>query len=211
MGKIKRGILGGFQGKVANVIGGSWKGIAYMRSQPLSVANPKTAGQVAQRTSFSFAVAFAKLILSTVVKPLWDRFAQSMSGYNAFVSANVASFVDWTTTTWADIIISTGKMSATPIVSLVVTAGGNLIAVTWSQVLLDNFQQLTDKAYVVIVNEDLGEVYTLDIAATRDDEVGNCNAPEVLVAGHTFHAYLAFARSDGSIVSNTSYDTEVAS
>ena len=31
MGKIKQGILGGFQGKVGTVIGASWNGIAYMR------------------------------------------------------------------------------------------------------------------------------------------------------------------------------------
>jgi hypothetical protein len=27
MGKINQGILGGFSGKVGNVVGGSWKGI----------------------------------------------------------------------------------------------------------------------------------------------------------------------------------------
>ena len=32
MGKIKQGILGGFKGKVGTVIGSSWNGISYMRS-----------------------------------------------------------------------------------------------------------------------------------------------------------------------------------
>jgi len=40
MGKINQGILGGFSGKVGNVIGGNWKGIDYMRVKPASVANP---------------------------------------------------------------------------------------------------------------------------------------------------------------------------
>ncbi len=40
MGIIKRGILGGFSNKVANVVGSSWKGINTMRALPLSVANP---------------------------------------------------------------------------------------------------------------------------------------------------------------------------
>ena len=31
MGTINQGILGGFSGKVGTVIGGSWKGITYMR------------------------------------------------------------------------------------------------------------------------------------------------------------------------------------
>ena len=31
MGTIKKGILGGFSGKVGTVVGASWKGISYMR------------------------------------------------------------------------------------------------------------------------------------------------------------------------------------
>ena len=31
MGKIAQGILGGLSGKVGNIIGGSWKGIDYIR------------------------------------------------------------------------------------------------------------------------------------------------------------------------------------
>ena len=44
MGKISQGILGGFSGKVGNVVGGNWKGIDYMRVRPASVANPQTNG-----------------------------------------------------------------------------------------------------------------------------------------------------------------------
>ncbi len=53
MGRINQGILGGFSGKVGNVVGGNWKGIDYMRVKPASVANPKTVGQVNQRTKWS--------------------------------------------------------------------------------------------------------------------------------------------------------------
>ena len=52
MGKINQGILGGFSGKVGNVIGGTWKGIDYMRVKPAHVTNPKTEGQVDQRSKF---------------------------------------------------------------------------------------------------------------------------------------------------------------
>lgn len=46
MGTIKKGILGGFSGKVGTVVGSSWKGIAYMRSLPQNMKNPRTEGQV---------------------------------------------------------------------------------------------------------------------------------------------------------------------
>ena len=58
MGKISQGVLGGFSGKVGNVVGGSWKGIDYMRIKPASVTNPRTAAQVDQRSKFSIVLNF---------------------------------------------------------------------------------------------------------------------------------------------------------
>ncbi|MDD2265168.1 MAG: DUF6266 family protein, partial [Bacteroidales bacterium] len=46
MGTIKQGILGGFSGKVGNIVGASWRGIDYIRSMPASVRNPRTVAQV---------------------------------------------------------------------------------------------------------------------------------------------------------------------
>ncbi|MDD4417119.1 MAG: DUF6266 family protein, partial [Proteiniphilum sp.] len=53
MGTIKQGILGGFSGKVGNIVGASWRGIDYIRSMPASVRNPRTVAQVSQRTRFA--------------------------------------------------------------------------------------------------------------------------------------------------------------
>ena len=36
MGRISKGILGGFSGTVGTVVGGNWKGIDYMRSKTTS-------------------------------------------------------------------------------------------------------------------------------------------------------------------------------
>jgi hypothetical protein len=41
MEKIPKGILGGFSGKVGNVVGDNWKGIDSMRVKPSTVANPQ--------------------------------------------------------------------------------------------------------------------------------------------------------------------------
>ena len=78
MGKIKSGIFSGVSGKVGGLIGSSWKGIAYLKQMPQSVANPQTAKQVAQRTKMANVVAFSLAILSTIIKPLWERGAKRM-------------------------------------------------------------------------------------------------------------------------------------
>ena len=92
MGIIRQGILGGFSGKVANVVGSSWKGIAIVKSLPLSVANPRTAAQVGQREKMAACVEALKPILSEVIKPLNDRFAGQMSGYNYSLQESIKAF-----------------------------------------------------------------------------------------------------------------------
>lgn len=62
MGTIKQGILGGFSGKVGTVIGSSWKGFSYMRGRAQSVKNPRTEGQVEQRSKFALTLDFLKPI-----------------------------------------------------------------------------------------------------------------------------------------------------
>ena len=93
MGVIKQGILGGFSGKVANVVGSSWKGVAVIKSLPLSVANPNTAGQQAQRGAMTTCVEAARVLLPVLITLFWNRFAQGMSGFNAFVKQNIATFL----------------------------------------------------------------------------------------------------------------------
>jgi len=66
MGTIKQGILGGFSGKVGNVVGASWKGIDYIRSLPSSVSNPRTPGQVTQRTKFSMVQSFLTSMIPVI-------------------------------------------------------------------------------------------------------------------------------------------------
>ena len=73
MGKIKQGILGGFSGKVAGVVGSSWKGIAVIKARPLSVANPKSPLQVAQRGAMAQIVMVARLLLASVLQPFCSK------------------------------------------------------------------------------------------------------------------------------------------
>jgi len=89
MGKIYQGILGGFLNKVGPVIGTSWKGRNVMRAMPTSVANPRTAAQVAQRNIFKAWVTLASLFLSNLIVPFVNRLAGSISGFNYFVKNNI--------------------------------------------------------------------------------------------------------------------------
>lgn len=202
---IKQGILGGFSGKVAGVVGSSWKGIAVMKSLPLSVANPKTAGQIAQRTKFSNSVAFAGFILATVIKPLWDRFASQMSGYNEFVKSNIAEFAAWKPATAANLIISKGKMAASAIIGAGLTAASKNIVIEWTDDTGEGFKLTDDVAYVVVVNETQEIIEGFETAVERNVELATVVMKNNTDAADVVNCYLAFKRADGTVVSNTSF------
>lgn len=210
MGVLKQGILGGFSGKVANIIGTSWKGISVIKAMPLSVANPKTASQVAQRLLFKNCSLFGVILLAVIIKPLWDRFAIKMSGFNAFVKENIDLFTSVLPATPADLVISKGKMSPTTISEVVALNNSAGFSIAWVDDTGVGYKLATDIPYILGVNETTGAVVVSDgVTDVKDraDELIGAQFPVQLETGDVIRCYLAFKRSDGTIVSNTSYAT----
>src|SRR5574344_2089612 len=85
MGTIKQGILGGFSGKVVTVVGGSWKGISYMRGRAQSIKNPRTEAQMEQRGKFALTLAFLKPI-TAYVRTGYKNYASKQTEFNAAMS-----------------------------------------------------------------------------------------------------------------------------
>ncbi len=200
MAIIKRGILGGIQNKIGNVVGSSWKGIAVLKSLPLSVANPRTAPQVSNRERFASCNAFFSSINAGVVKPLWDRFASQMSGFNAAVQYNIANFAGTELTNPEGLRISNGKMATTPITSVVADNSSNLISFVWTSGAGAGLKLGTDVAYVVAYNVNKHETVGAPTLTTRDDEEGDLAMPANWETGDSLYCYLAFKRVDGTVV-----------
>lgn len=91
MAKISAGILSTPRGKVAGVVGASWKGVGYIREK-VKPANPNTAAQQTQRSLMKNCVHFAQLILADVLIPFVSPFQKHQSGYNWFVKQNIKMF-----------------------------------------------------------------------------------------------------------------------
>jgi len=211
MGKIRQGILGGFSGKVANVVGSSWKGIAVMKSLPLSVANPRTSGQVAQRNKFANTVAFAVLILSTIIKPLWDRFAQRQSGFNAFISANIDNFEDSVPMPKGNLVLSRGQMGSINPTAITINPGNNDVQVNWDEELSPPMSLPDDVPFCVVYNQDQDDYAIASGSLLEKREGGSIfmGSKPFWNAGETAQAWLAFRRADGTVVSNTGFLDDV--
>lgn len=204
MGTLKRGILGGFSGKVGNIVGSSWKGIAVIKTLPLSVANPRTTAQTNQRSDFKATALFASQILAGFIKPLWDRFASGMSGYNAFMQKNVPLYDRATAPYIKDFVMSVGKMVATPLLSA--EMGGQMYQalLTWNPALIGPLQASDDLAYAVGVSHTTGEVVVSSGSVLRSAGELYLEFDDSDDVSQGITVFLAFKRADGTVVSASS-------
>lgn len=204
MGKIYQGILGGVSSKVGSVVGASWKGIPTLRVYQPNVSNPKTAAQVKVRASFSFLSIIASLSLAGFIKPLWDRDAVRMSGYNAFIGANKALSGKTKVEILEGLKASKGKMQA-PVITL--QQSGSLpatgVAITASS---GRYELPTDKIYCLVINA-AGEVLRGGDTGTTRQSGGFTfkQVPEIEKGENSdeCYVYVAALRADGTIVSDS--------
>jgi hypothetical protein len=212
MATIKQGILGAFSGKVAGVVGSSWKGIPVMKSLPPSVANPKTAKQVEQRSRMKACTAFSQSVLADVIKPLNDRFASRMSGFNAFTSRNIGNFEGGILSKPEDVKISPMGNSAQLIDAIAAEAKATkknaLVTVITTSAAGSGKALATDKPYVVVYNADTKKTFGFALPSTRAATDFQFDLPDdEFEPGDVIHLYLAFLREDGTVVFETAYGT----
>lgn len=205
MAIIKRGILGGFSNKIANVVGSSWKGIAVMRALPLSVANPKTPKQTAQREKFANISFLASEMLSGWVKPLWDRQSKKMSGYNNFVSHNIKYGDSMQDLQYGEMVWSKGILPAVD--KSIVTVLEENVNVQWVAEITDPLESPDDLVYIAIIRVEDWHVAAISsgIAKRRDQEFSFVGLTDWLQGNYV--CLIAFANADGSRVSATHFKT----
>lgn len=201
MGIIRRGILGGFSNRVGNVVGSSWKGIATMRVLPLSVANPRTAAQINVRKNFSGITKMASELLTSIVKPLNDRFAVRMSGYNLFIQRNSNAFQNDGVFDPSALTLSHGRLSAPIITSALKNEALGLIE--YSTALDGSMDLASDRVYVVAIDSVTGEVLGTSSGVYKRED-GEAEF-DIKVTANNVAFYISFLRADGTEVSPSSY------
>jgi hypothetical protein len=109
MGKIVSGLLGPVSGRVGGVVGARWKSVPYIRSYTVPGAS-RTDLQAAQRDKFGFTVAAARPFVGRIFNPYYDKFLTRVSGFNRFVSENIANYVGGDTPYMALAMVTDGPL-----------------------------------------------------------------------------------------------------
>ena len=202
MGKIIGGILGNFSGKVGNVVGGSWKGIGTLRAYNPIVSNPRTNAQVYNRDRFSVITEMASDLLSTVIKPCWDRFAVQMSGYNHFCSVNRNCLDGNLVFAFGNFKLTNGKMLSITHLAHSMLADDHRFS--FSTACVDKFQQPTDLLYYAVI--DYKGVVVTSGGGTVTRDVGSLTVNVADIDGYdlgTLALFVSFMRQDGSVVDSS--------
>lgn len=205
MGKISQGVLGGFSGKVGNVVGGTWKGIDYMRIKPANVSNPRTAGQVDQRSKFSTTLKFLQS-MTDFLRVGFKLYANKMTQFNAAMSYNLNNAITGSypnfTIDYANALVSRGGLTGA--FNAAVSSSGGLVEFTWDDNTGSGNAQATDKALLVIYNPAKDESIYDSAGAVRSATSQNLGMPASYV-GDDVEAFIGFLSEDGKEVANSVY------
>ena len=207
MGKIGKGILGGISGKVANVVGGNWKGIDYLRSKPQSVANPRTVLQVNQRTKFALVLRFLQPNLS-FIKIGYKNYAVKQSQFNSAMSYVLNNAIVGTDPTdfaidYSFALLSRGTLSGAlnPVFDL---STPGQVQFGWDDNSNEGNALATDKVMVVIFNPLKGESVLITDGATRADLSQTVVIPNSY-AGDDLQLFISFKNAEETQLSNSIY------
>ena len=205
MGKIKQGILGGFSGKVGSVVGGSWKGINYMRGKAASIKNPQTLHQMQQRTKFALALSVLQPI-TAFIRVGFRRYAHRKTEFNAAMSYTVRNAI---LGTYPDYVIDYSKLlvsrgTLTGANSATATPVAGKIKLAWADNSGIGEAKPTDKAIAVAINQAKGEAAYITEGAPRSSENEDLMVSPYW-SGDEVVVYLAFISENGKDVASSEY------
>lgn len=205
MGTLKEGLLGGFSGKVGNVVGVERNGTYYVRSLPEKGNDPKTDSQVKQRSRFSVVMNFLKTISPFIRIGFQSYAVGARTPYNAAMSYNIRHSVKMgeqgAELDHPRVLVSRGTL---PVGSgMHAKVVGDELKATWDAALPGNARG-DDVAMLLAYNSIKQQaIYDLN-AAKRSDINAGLQLPSDW-RGDTIEAYLVFKTADGAEVSDSIY------
>lgn len=204
MARIQNPIIGQAVNQAGGMVFSLWKTLKVMRAKPLSVANPRTTGQTAQRNRMVLFAQLFREILQTI-RVGYVRYQTGTTQWAQFVKDNLmsATSVSGTTASLIPANMQFSKGSLLPVADLVIDSiTGQNIEVTWTDNSGTPGAATTDKVYIVVVNANGQAVAALDPNKTRTAGSAIAVCPVDITAA-TALVYLFFANVAGDDVSDS--------
>ncbi|OIR07536.1 hypothetical protein GALL_101970 [mine drainage metagenome] len=210
MGTINKGILGGFSGTVGTVIGGTWKGIDYMRSKSSRKPGNFSQAQLEQQAKFGLMMKFLRTF-GTLLSTSFRDFANGITGPNAALAYNIRNAITGVypafSINYSLVMLSRGTLQNATAPAAAAGAAGK-VNFTWTDNSGAGTAKATDQAMLMVYCPATGQtVYTVaggarNTAAAELDVTG--------FSGKTVQTWISFITDDGKEVSDSLFTGEVA-
>ena len=210
MAIVQNPITGRTKKKFGSAVFSKQFGKNVMRTKPLEVKNPKTPGQVNQRSKFKLMVFVSRQLMG-LIRISFQNMAIGKSAFNAFVSANIKTAITGVpgnySIDWPLLKISKGPLfQSSNLVAAVDQAA--MIKRTWNPPInpddISNSDKLFTIAFNITKNEwSYGQSVTIRSAASDEQGV------PASWAGDTVHVYTFFISPDGKQCSDSVYSGTV--
>ena len=205
MGIIQKGILGGFSGKVGNVIGGNWKGIDYMRSQAQRSDFVPTQKQIEQQLKFALIARFQQP-LSNLFAITFRNYAVKQTGANAAMSFNLKNAVTGTypsfTVDYEHALVSRGDMPNALNPAAVAAADG-MVNFTWSNNAGAGKALGTDYSVLVAYCPEMRSAIYTNVGPARSLEAASLDLSTF--SGKLVQTWLGFVSVSGKEVATSAF------
>jgi Family of unknown function (DUF6266) len=206
MAKLYTGLFGPVVGNVGNLIGGTWKGIPYLRTKPRRPDNYEpTPAQRAQQQRFKLATSFAQP-LTGLLNVSYAPYAIRMTSKNAAISTFLKYAIEGTAPNFQiaynRVLISRGDLPGA-LDATAVAAEGGVVRFSWTNNGGQGMARNSDKALVAVYCPALHQCVYNTAAADRSEGTATINA--AAFAGHTVHTWIGFISEDGQLVATSTY------
>ncbi|ACU02572.1 DUF6266 family protein [Pedobacter heparinus] len=205
MGRIKKGILGGFSGKVGAVVGASWRGVDYMRSLPEKSKKAATTAQLAQQNKMALFRGFLLGLDDIIARcfqniekytPMNDALSYNMKNAIAGVYPDQSIAFD-------QLLFSKGELLGSWLPNAVSTTS-NAIDFSWENGNFTPMRSAADQVTVVVYDPVTQQFCKLENAALRSEKAARLILPDTF-KGHGVHCYISFYSESMKIAATNEY------
>jgi uncharacterized protein DUF6266 len=205
MARISKGILGGFSGTVGNVVGGSWKGISYMRSQSTAKRNSFTPAQLQQQARFTLAIKFLQP-MNALLEISFRKQAVHMTGINSALSFTLKNAVTGVypayTISYSLALVSRGDLPNAGAPTASATVAGQ-VGFAWTDNSGNGKAAASDKAILVVYCPALNQCIFTTAGPLRS--AANAVLAVPAFSGQQVQTYIGFISADGRDIASSMF------
>ncbi|MGN6164906.1 MAG: DUF6266 family protein [Flavisolibacter sp.] len=205
MGIINKGILGPVSGTVGTVIGASWKGISYLRSQPASRTTSFSIKQLEQQARFALVMKFLQT-MTALLAVTFREYAVEMSGFNNAMRYTLLNSITGSYPAFAIdysmVLISRGDLPNATNASAYSNVPGTVLY-QWEDNSGMGKAQPTDTSILAVYCPSRNQCIYTTLGAARSAE--GASLAVAAFSGLQVHTYIGFMSADGKSIASSVY------